>query len=685
MQVLSYPLRSRGYLRLKKFHWLVALFLIAGFNTFSQSPPLPTATIVSNDAAFCKEGTIELKIQLTGTFPFGLIYKYYDENDGWIGTEYMNTSEKYIVDTDPRVDQNKILTLSIPTLSIPDTLINIKYYIKIIEVYDGNIPFDGTKWAVGSGSNLTYGQMHIVVDKMPLPTVTDPSTQCGYNANLAAQPDTITNTYHWEAPVGAFSDATSATPTFSAANAGLYNLTFVQQNGSCLVSKSAQVTLKGSPKSNISGSKTICSSDGSPYTMDIAVNLQGNAPFNYTLSDGTTNLNYNNISQLSHNQTVNATFNNQTYTITSLTDVNGCSAPTADKTGTAVVTDNKSDVSAGINKAVCGNTTTLNATVSKPSASIVWSTSDDATIASPNSLSTNITANTYTSNIFTCMATYLGCANQSSVNVKFNPEPSFNITSPEPTLCESNSATAITFNMTGTAPWTLKYADETTHTEAFTASPGTINISPATTTTYNFESIEDQNGCITNLSDTWLATVEMLQTADAGDDIHLDKSYSTTITANNTDVSGNWEVVKIKGTTTIENTNQDNVINATNLVVGENILKWTITPATCPSSSDEVSVFVANYTTYNGFSPNGDGINDEFVIDGAKSDEVNELKVFDTNGKLVYSQSNYQNNWEGKNNDGEPLNDGTYYYVFTSKNHSPVKDYVVIRRFNPTN
>jgi len=672
MQELSYPLRSRSYLRLKKFHWLMSLFLIASFNTFSQSP---TATIVSSDAAFCQSGTIELQIQFTGTYPFGLVYALYDENDAWFEKKYIISSNDYITDTDPRLIADKLIQLDIPTHATQQ-----KYYIKVIEVFDATIPLSGSQWAVGSGSTLTSGQMNIVVDHMPAPTVTDPSTQCGYTANLQAQPDAISTTYHWEAPTGTFNDATSATPTFSAASAGLYNLTFIQQNGSCTATVPAQVTLKGSPKSSISGSKTICSSDGTPYTMNVAVSLQGNAPFNYTLSDGTTNLNYNNISQLSHSQTVNATFNDQTYTITSLVDVNGCPAPAADRTGSAIVTDNKPDVSVGTDKAVCGNTTTLEATVSKGTS--VWSTTGTASIAAPNSLSTNVTIDTYGPNLFKCTAAYSGCSNESSVTIDFNPYPTFAITAAEPTLCES-SPTAITFDMTGAAPWTVEYSDATDHSEAFAASPGTIDISPTTTTTYTFNTIKDNNGCTTTLSDTWKATVETLQTADAGDDINLDKTYSTTITANNTDVAGTWEI--LKGTSSIETTNQSNIIKANDLVVGENTFKWTITPVTCPPSSDEVSVFVANYTTYNGFSPNGDDINDVFVIDGAKSDEENELSVFDTNGKLVYSQSNYQNNWDGKNNDGEPLNDGTYYYIFSSKNHSPIKDYVVIRRFNPTN
>lgn len=61
-------------------------------------------------------------------------------------------------------------------------------------------------------------------------------------------------------------------------------------------------------------------------------------------------------------------------------------------------------------------------------------------------------------------------------------------------------------------------------------------------------------------------------------------------------------------------------------------------------------------------TPNGDGANDYFVISCAPDDE-NELFVYDRWGKLVYSQKNYDNLWDGKDLNGESLPENGYLWV----------------------
>ncbi|MDR6782292.1 gliding motility-associated-like protein [Pedobacter africanus] len=61
-------------------------------------------------------------------------------------------------------------------------------------------------------------------------------------------------------------------------------------------------------------------------------------------------------------------------------------------------------------------------------------------------------------------------------------------------------------------------------------------------------------------------------------------------------------------------------------------------------------------------SPNGDGINDKWVIDHIDFYPNNEVKIFDRTGRLMYSKKAYDNSWEGTLN-GAPLAEGTYYYT----------------------
>ena len=62
------------------------------------------------------------------------------------------------------------------------------------------------------------------------------------------------------------------------------------------------------------------------------------------------------------------------------------------------------------------------------------------------------------------------------------------------------------------------------------------------------------------------------------------------------------------------------------------------------------------------FSPNGDGVNDEFVIKDLGDYAQNELIVINRWGNEVYRQADYKNNWSGTG-----LNEGTYFYILRLK------------------
>ncbi len=92
----------------------------------------------------------------------------------------------------------------------------------------------------------------------------------------------------------------------------------------------------------------------------------------------------------------------------------------------------------------------------------------------------------------------------------------------------------------------------------------------------------------------------------------------------------------------------------------------------------KASTSTGNITIPQGFSPNGDGQNDTFVITGVNKDtEQVELQIFNRWGSLVYASEDYSNTWDGKANqgvkiigDGLSLPDGTYFYVVTIKDRT---------------
>lgn len=69
--------------------------------------------------------------------------------------------------------------------------------------------------------------------------------------------------------------------------------------------------------------------------------------------------------------------------------------------------------------------------------------------------------------------------------------------------------------------------------------------------------------------------------------------------------------------------------------------------------------------TPNAITPNGDGMNDQLLFDQLFFEDFNdsELVIFNRWGDVVYKESPYNNDWEGRSLDGLALPEGTYYYI----------------------
>ncbi|MBP5495714.1 MAG: gliding motility-associated C-terminal domain-containing protein [Bacteroidales bacterium] len=68
----------------------------------------------------------------------------------------------------------------------------------------------------------------------------------------------------------------------------------------------------------------------------------------------------------------------------------------------------------------------------------------------------------------------------------------------------------------------------------------------------------------------------------------------------------------------------------------------------------------AHLSIPNLFTPNGDGVNDYFVIEGLEQYTDPNLVIRDKSGRIVYQSNHYRNSWDGGN-----CPDGVYSYEFT--------------------
>jgi gliding motility-associated-like protein len=129
----------------------------------------------------------------------------------------------------------------------------------------------------------------------------------------------------------------------------------------------------------------------------------------------------------------------------------------------------------------------------------------------------------------------------------------------------------------------------------------------------------------------------------------------------------------------------------TSPIEGANIILWTVTNGPC-SARDTVIITIKNdgdcleLELPTGYTPNGDGYNDSYIVHGLEAYPENTFIVFNRWGNEVFKKDNYKNNgnaadWYGQNKSDEPLPDGTYYVILVIKNSSLHKNtYVDLRR-----
>ena len=106
--------------------------------------------------------------------------------------------------------------------------------------------------------------------------------------------------------------------------------------------------------------------------------------------------------------------------------------------------------------------------------------------------------------------------------------------------------------------------------------------------------------------------------------------------------------------------------------------------AVCDTATVSITITCAlgrDLVVYNGISPNGDGINDSFRIDGIENYPGNKVNIYNRWGNRVFHMDGYKNEWTGTWSDDRILPDGTYIYIVDlGDGSSLLKGYIEIRR-----
>lgn len=168
------------------------------------------------------------------------------------------------------------------------------------------------------------------------------------------------------------------------------------------------------------------------------------------------------------------------------------------------------------------------------------------------------------------------------------------------------------------------------------------------------------NGCSTFEDQT--IKVDPTPTVDAGPDRTVLEGGFIVLQAK---ASGNNLRYVWSPNTTIDNIS---IVSPKVSPVEDIFYKLTVTSADGCVNEDEVFVKVLKTPKIpNVFSPNGDGINDKWVIEHLESYPGATVDVFNRYGQLVYRSVGYTKPWDGTLN-GNPLPVATYYWIINPKN-----------------
>ena len=289
--------------------------------------------------------------------------------------------------------------------------------------------------------------------------------------------------------------------------------------------------------------------------------------------------------------------------------------------GTAItISAAKGDASGEITVSDGNTTTTLNSgTISELNQTVF------VTTVATNSITLQYTAGSYWIDGVSYDFVFSGCSNV------LNETATVAVTAP--IVATFNTITLCQDDVNTTFP--------TVSLEGYTGTWDAANIDSSTPGNYTYTFTPDSGQCATDGTLTVAITSKTMVSFEPVESCLNSNTNFPTVSIEGYTLTGNWTPATI-----------------TNSQVGD--VTYIFTPNDPCYDSGSFTVTTKVCTIPKGFSPNGDGNNDTWDLSAFN---IKKVEVFNRYGLKVFSKTDYIDEWGGKQDNGNELPSGTYYYM----------------------
>jgi gliding motility-associated-like protein len=467
-------------------------------------------------------------------------------------------------------------------------------------------------------------------------------------------PSTGTGVWTIASGAGTIVSPSSASTQITSLSAGNNVLKWTITNGVCPSSVDSMIIrVDALPTiSNAGNDQHVCITSPS---VTLNANMPSIGAGSWSIISGFGNISSSSSPTAIVNSLSNSIINTFQWTIT-----NGV-CPASVSTVDVIVDQLPTNAVAGSNQTICSSASSVNLSANTPvTGTGSWTVySGSGTFSSGSSPLSAVSNFSVGPNVYLWNITSGACpASSASVTITVDAEPTVSNAGVDKRVCINADSTNMEANVPyfGTGVWTN--ISGSGNLSSFTDPHATISGLSLGDNVFEWKI---SNGiCPSSVSTVTISLDQLPDTALAGPDVVTD--VPAVLLEANTPAVGTGQWIWMNGNGIIDS-NTSAIANVSAFPVGNNILVWEIKNGACPPSRDEVHILMKPIEISNGFSPNGDGVNDSYRIPALEYYPNVKFNVFNKWGNVVYKSEEYKNEWDGTNTVKEKLADDTYYFT----------------------